>query len=216
MVARTFVLVLFMCSFIFGCGTVPSVRPIGKGERAVTLSSGGPITKISGITMPIPYAVARYRQGVSEKMDVHVALHPTMLLLANLGIDIGVTRRLVQPSGWRPSVSLEGSIYGFYHHPELSSIRAYPELTVLSSYETGWRRQLLYFGVQNMFQASRPYIVSVPLVGFETPFFGRIVLNAEGKWYAPMEGSDDRAVDYTVRPLDHGALGMALGATYRF
>jgi hypothetical protein len=139
-----------------------------------------------------------------------------MSLLGNLGLDIGLTKRFVQPSGWMPSVSLEASLYGFYHFNDVSSIRAYPEMTVLGSYEKMRQEQYVYFGIQSMFQTSRPYVVSVPLLGLETPLSRRLILNLEGKWFAPVEGSDDRAVDYSYTPGDHGALGFILGCTYRF
>ena len=166
--------------------------------------------------MPIPYAALRYRRGLTEDMDVHAGIHPNMVLLANLGVDLGLTKRLVSPNGWIPSVSAEGSIYGFYHFNDIQSVRVYPELSLIASYERMRPAQYLYFGVQNMFQGSRPYVVSVPLVGLETPLTPRFVLNAEGKWFAPMEGSDDRAVDYSYTPLDHGALGVVVGGTYKF
>jgi hypothetical protein len=209
-------LVVFTCLSVVGCGTVPSVRPIGKDEGAVTLSSGGPITKIYGTTMPIPYAALRYRRGLSENTDMHVGVHPTMALLANIGIDVGLTKRLIRPNGWVPSVSVEGSLYGFYHFNDLSSVRVYPEMSLIGSYERMRQGQFLYFGVQSMFQGSTPYVVAVPLAGLETPLTKSFVLNLEGKWFAPVEGSDDRAVDYSYTPLDHGALGLVIGGTYRF
>jgi hypothetical protein len=199
-----------------GCGTIPSVRPVGEGERSVALSSGGPITEIYGATMPIPYAVLRYRYGLREDTDLHLGIHPTMSLLGNVGVDVGMTKHLLPQRHLRPSFSVEGSVYGFWHVKELASARVYPEMSVFGGYDIRPGREAVYFAVQNMFQAARPYVVSVPLLGTELPFGGHFVFNLEGKWYAPLEQSDDRAVDYSLTPFAHGALGLVLGGSYNF
>jgi len=38
-------------------------------------------------------------------------------------------------------------------------------------------------------------------------------LSCEFKWYAPLEESEFRVVDYPLSPLDHGALGVVVGVT---
>ena len=209
-------IVIILCLGIIGCGTVPSVRPIGKGNKSIALSSGGPITPIYEIKMPIPYTVLRYRQGLTEYTDFHVGVHPTMALLGNVATDIGLTKHIVHQSGWSPSLSLEGSIYGFYHYNELSSIRVYPEISLIGNYKRKNRGETLYFGVQNMVQFARPYLVSVPLIGLELPLWKSFILNLETKWYAPSEESEDRVVDYTIKPFGHGALGFVWGISYKF
>jgi len=207
---------VILCLGVAGCGTLPSVRPIGKGKESITLSTGGPVTVIYDITMPVPYAVLRYRRGLTEDRDFHAGIHPTMLLFGNLGIDAGLTKHVMHQAGWKPSLCLEGSIYGFYHAHEFSSIRAYPEFSVVGSYRRGGGGQILYFGIQNMMQLSRPYLVSAPLVGLELPFGSRFVLNSEAKWYGPVEQSDRRSVDYSYRPLGQGAIGFVFGGSYKF
>ncbi len=208
--------VFLLCLLALGCGTIPSVRPVGEGQRSIALSSGGPITKIYGKTMPIPYAVLRYRYGLDKDTDLHVGIHPTMSLLGNLGADVGMTKHLISQRRLRPFFSLEGSVYGFWHTKELASARAYPELSAFGGYEIRPEREAVYFGVQNMFQAARPYVVSVPVLGTELPFGSHFVLSLEGKWYAPLEQSDDRAVDYSLTPFARGALGLVLGGSYNF
>lgn len=208
--------IVILCLLVPGCGTIPSVRPIGRGERALALSSGGPVTRIYGTRMSVPYSVLRYRQGLTEDTDCHVGVHPTMLVLGNLGMDIGLTKQVLEQSGGRPGLSLEGSIYGFYHFNELLSIRAYPEISLLGSYRLGNRRELFYFGVQNMVQLARPHLVFAPFMGLEISIGKRFAVNLEAKWYAPGEESEDRVVDYSIRPLGHGALGFACGLSYGF
>lgn len=195
---------------------MPSIRPIGVGKKSITLSSGGPITEIYDITMPVPYSVLRYRQGLNEDTDLHIGIHPTMAILGNLGVDFGLTKQITEQSGWKPSFALGGSVYGFYHFNETSSIRAYPEISIIGSYNLGHRRKVLYFGAQNMIQFAQPYLVSAPFIGLELPFGNHFILNLETKWYGPTEESEDRVVDYNFKPLGYGALGFVWGASYKF
>jgi hypothetical protein len=208
--------VIILCLWVIGCGSVSSVRPIGMEEKSVTLSSGGPVTEVFGITMPLPYSVLRYRQGLSDNTDLHIGIHPTMAILGNLGIDVGLTKQLMGQSGWRPAFVLGGSVYGFYHFNETSSIRAYPEISMVASYNLGSRREVIYFGAQNMIQFSEPYLISVLLVGSEIPFGNHFILDLETKWYAPVEESEKRVVDYSITPAGHGVIGFVFGLSYKF
>ncbi len=208
--------VVILCLWVIGCGSVSSVRPIGAEEKSVTLSSGGPVTEIFGITMPLPYSVLRYRQGLRNNTDLHIGIHSTMAILGNLGIDVGLTKQIMEQCGWRPAFVLEGSIYGFYHFNETSSIRAFPEISMIASYNLGSRREVYYFGAQNMIQFSEPYFISAFLIGSEFPFGNHFILDLEAKWYAPAEESEKRVVDYSLTPLGHGVIGFVFGLSYKF
>lgn len=198
------------------CGTVASVQPLGKGQSSLAFSSGGPVAPVFDINMPVPYSVLRYRRGLNQSTDFHFGIHPTMLILGNLGIDVGVTKHFVPQAGLRPALSVGTSVYGFYHMDDFSSIRAYPEVAVIGCYRLSEHAHALYFGTHTLVQFVRPYVIFAPLIGFEIPFGSRIVLNLETEWYAPHEESRDRVVDYTIRPMDYGALGFVWGISYKF
>lgn len=199
-----------------GCGTVASVRPIGARNSALTFSMGGPVIPIYDISSPAPYSVLRYKRGLNANTDIHFGFHPTMAALGNLSIDAGITKHLGDESGWRPALAVEGSIYGFYHIGESSSIRVYPELSLTGSYKLSQRRHLLYFGTHTMYQTVSPHVIFAPFIGFEIPFGRKFIFNIETKWYAPHEESENRVVDYTIKPWNQGALGFMLGLTLSF
>jgi len=163
----------------------------------------------------MPYAVLRYRRGLNENTDFHFGIHPTMMMLGNIGMDMGLTKHIASQSGWMPALSLEASIYGFYHMPEFSSIRVYPALSLIGSYQLANRRHIVYFGTHSMMQFTSPYVVLAPLIGWEFSMGRKLVLNLETKWYAPTEESEKRVVDYTIRPFDYGALGFVWGLSYK-
>lgn len=209
-------LLLLFFLIIIGCGSVPSIRPSGEGEKCITFSAGGPVTEIYDMTMPIPYSVLRYRWGMNDVTDIHIGFHTTMAIMGNIAIDGGITRQFARQSGWKPAFSAEGSIYGFYHYSEFSSIRIFPEISLIGSYNIKNRSELFYFGLQNMIQYTDPFLVFVPLIGVEVPFWNRLIVNIETKWYGPIEKSDNRAVDYDFRPFNYGALGFVGGLSFRF
>lgn len=204
-----------LCLGLFQCGTVASVRPLGTGKSSITFSSGGPVAPVFDISMPLPYTVFRYRRGINKSTDVHGGIHTTMLILGNLGLDVGITKHVVSQLGLRPALCIEASIYGFYHMHELSSVRVYPALSLIGSYQFANQRHAVYFGNQTMMQFTSPYVVLAPLIGFEFSIGRKLLLNLETKWYAPTEESERRAVDYSIKPLDYGALGFVWGLSYR-
>jgi hypothetical protein len=206
---------LIMVLLFTACGTVASVRPIGKGKSGLTLASAGPVAPLFGVDMPIPYAVLRYRRGLNDNTDIHCGIHATMLYLGNLGVDAGLTKHLLEHSSLYPALALEGSVYFLYHLNVLSTIRAFPELSVIGRYDLLADRHAVYFGSHALVQYNNPYIIIAPFIGFEFNFshFG---LNLEGKWYAPTEDTEFRVVDYKLKPFDHGAVGFAWGFSYRF
>ena len=206
-------IVLFCC---VSCGTVASVRPIGQGKKAVSFSFGGPVTPVYDMNVPLPYSVVRLRYGLGENTDLHLGVHSTMSLLANVGIDAGLTTHFIAQSGLRPALCLGASLYGFYHINEFSSTRVYPHISLIASYVFSRHHHLFYFGSHAMIQFTDPRIILAPLVGVEIPFGKRFVVNGEILWYAPTEKSKDRVVDYTLRPFDHGAIGFAAGVSYVF
>jgi hypothetical protein len=201
---------------MIGCGTVASIRPIGKGKSSLTFSSGGPVVPAFGIDMPIPYAVLRYRRGLNENTDFHFGSHITPLIFADLGMDVGITKHILPQCGWRPALSLGGSLYGFLHTEEFSSMRVYPEISVIGSYLLSRRGLALYFGTHNMMQLDSPYLILAPFLGFEIPIGSKLGINLEAKWYAPTEDSKNRPVQYTFRPSYYGALGFVWGLSYKF
>jgi hypothetical protein len=139
-----------------------------------------------------------------------------MSLLGNVGIDVGLTKHFIGQSGVRPALCLEASLYGFHHINEFSSTRVYPEVSLIGSYALSRHHHVVYFGSHAMMQFTEPYVVMAPLIGAETPLGKSFRVNAEALWYAPTEASEDRVVDYTLRPFDHGAIGFAAGVSYVF
>jgi hypothetical protein len=207
--------VLVSCVLLLQCGTVSSVKPLGVGNKAIAFSAGGPVAPVYDMDIPLPYSVLRYRFGLKDNTDIHIGIHPTMALFGNLGIDAGVTRHFMRNLGMRPGISAGLALYGFYDFADLDHMRAYPELSIIFSYDIFRSSHVVYFGGQGMIQFAEPYIVPAAVAGGEFSLGRNFALSIETRWYAPTESSDDRVVDFRLRPFDQGALGFVLGLGYR-
>ena len=209
-------LCVLLCFIFIACGTVASVRPIGEGNKSLAFSIAGPVAPVYDVKMPIPYSVLRYRLGLNDDTDLHFGLHPTIALFADLGADVGLTKHFMRNKGARPGVSAGLSLYGFYHFGDGSSVRLYPCVTLMATYDVSKRFPVLYLGAESMIQFAEPYVVPVFLVGGQLAVSNRFTLGLEAKWYAPFESGDDRVVDYVITPLGQGAVGFAVGLSYAF
>jgi hypothetical protein len=208
-------LVLSICILIIHCGTVSSVKPLGSGNKAVVFSAGGPVAPVYDMNIPLPYSVLRYRSGLNSSTDFHIGIHPTMALFGNLGIDAGFTRHFMRSRGLVPGLSAGFVLYGFYDFADLNHLRAYPELSVIFSYDIGRSDHVVYMGGQTMLQFAEPYVVPAVITGGEFSLGKNLILSLETRWYAPTESSDDRVVDFRFRPFDQGAVGFVVGLGYK-
>ncbi|UCD06471.1 MAG: hypothetical protein JSV98_04370 [candidate division WOR-3 bacterium] len=207
--------ILGSCILLLQCGTVSSVKPMGTGGRSIAFSAGGPVAPVFDMDIPLPYSVLRYRFGLNDNTDIHIGIHPTMALFGNLAIDAGLTRHFTRSLGMRPGVSAGLAIYGFYDFVDLSHMRVYPEISLIFSYDIFRSSHVVYLGGQGMIQFAEPYIVPALTVGGEFSLGKSLALSLETRWYAPTESSDDRVVDFKLRPFDQGALGFVLGLGYK-
>jgi len=200
-------------ALLSGCGTMTAVRPLRRGESAVAVSLGGPVAKVAGQDIPLPYIAARYRYGVSDRFGLSAGWHVTPVILGIAAFDAGANYGLVEQRGAIPAISAAGGITGYLEAGGPS--RVFPNLDLALS----WRyadRFASYAGVQSMYQLSRePYVAFAPLVG-QMVELGRFGLAAEVKWYAPTEPTKPRQVDYRIPISGKGALGFVLGAGWNW
>jgi hypothetical protein len=196
------------------CGTVTAVTPLDRGESSLSASVGGPVASVAGMNVPLPYAVARYRYGLTDQAGIYAGLH---LLAAGFGIagfDFGFSYHFLKQQGWIPTV---GAIAGMTALIKPGGEQAlFPQLDLVGSYRLG-DRFTTYFGSQSMYQLSaKPYVVLAPLVGAGWRVSDPVSLNLEAKWYAPTEPTEPRNVHYSLAIGNHGAVGFVLGANWLF
>jgi hypothetical protein len=197
-----------------GCGTVAAVRPLRRGESALTFSLGGPVAQVAGLDIPLPYAVARYRYGPTDNSSLYVGGHLLTAAMGTIGIDAGYSHHFLKQRGWIPAV---GASAGFIAFVQPGGGQAFfPQADLTASYLLR-QRWLLYFGSHSMFQlGATPYVVLAPFAGAEARLGRRLSLSLESKWYAPTEPARPRDVYYSLPIAGRGAVGFTLGFSYLF
>jgi hypothetical protein len=213
---KTAILALVLLGLVAGCGTVASVRALRQGQSSVAISAGGPVAEVSGMSIPVPYAVARYRYGASDRLGLYAGGHLLMASFGVIGIDAGGSYRIIRQSGAIPELNAGAGIAALIEAGDGNGQAVLPEANLAASWL--WKRRFLtYAGVQGMMQLS-PGVrgAFAPYVGQEV-YIGRgFSANAEVKWYAPTEATKPRVVNFTLPVAGQGDLGAVLGVSYGF
>lgn len=208
--------------YLVGCGSITSVRPVGKGRQSLSFSLGGPFADYYGGSKPIAYGLIRYRRGLSDKTDLYASYHLTPAIFGVLGIDLGLAKQFVLQNGKRPAVNIGGGLNFFLQaydtsHSfsiDLSTFRAFPQIFLVGSYDV--KNHIIYFGADNMLQWTKPYLTTALVLGGELKWSSLFRSTLEARWYAPWENSEFRTVHYTAPIQKHGAVGLVLGLNFYF
>jgi hypothetical protein len=198
-----------------GCGTVASVRALRPGQSTLAVTAGGPITKVSGKDIPLPYAVARYRYGAGDRLGLYAGAHVLMAAFGVAGLDAGATWKLVGQRGAVPEVGLGAGLVGLAEVGG-GGLVLFPEASVTASWL--WQHRFLsYAGVQGMMQASPDvYGAFAPFAGQEVRLWRGLSATLEAKWYAPNEPAAPRVIDFRAPVGGHGDIGVLLGLNWQF
>lgn len=200
---------------VTACGTVAAVRPLQKGQSSFGLSLGGPVARVAGLDIPMPYAVARYRYGLTDQFGLYAGGHLFFAAMGNVGLEGGLSYHFLNQKGWVPTVGGSAGFVGLIR-PGQPDQAFFPQLDLSASWLFA-DKFLTYVGTQSMYQLSdKPWVVLAPFVGAQFDLGPRFSLGAEGKWYAPTEPTKPRNVDYRLPIAGHGAVGFVLGAGYKF
>ena len=194
------------------CGTVTAVTPLNRGESSLTASVGGPVANVAGMNIPFPYAVARYRYGLTDQAGIYAGLHLLAAGFGIAGVDFGFSYHFLRQQGWIPAVGATAGMTALIKPGGEQAL--FPQLDLVGSYRLG-DRFTTYFGSQSMYQFSaKPYVVLAPLIGAGWRVSDPVSLNLEAKWYAPTEPTHPRNVNYVLPIANHGAVGFVVGANW--
>ena len=194
------------------CGTVTAVTPLDRGESSLSASVGGPVANVAGLNIPLPYAVARYRYGLSGQAGIYAGLHLLAAGMGVAGVDFGFSYHFLKQRGWIPNVGAAAGLTALIKPGGGEAF--FPQFDLVGSYLLG-DRFTSYFGSQSTYQFSaKPYVVLAPLIGTRWRVSDPFSLDLEAKWYAPTEPTEPRNVHYTLPISNRGAVGFVVGANW--
>lgn len=181
------------------------------GRLDAEVAVGGPMVA-AGAPIPLPLSTVGASYGIASRADVHAHLHPTPLIaFGTAGIDAGASVLLLEQLAARPAVTATARGYVFTDFA--TAVWPYAEISITGSWRAGQRATPFVTLTTQYAFVDRAFSWS-PGAGVELTF-GRFAAGVELRWYDPTYGRSRTVVPW-VSPGDAGALGLVLGARYRF
>jgi hypothetical protein len=197
-----------------GCGTAVSVWPLRHGQAVAVLDVGGPVANVSGAQVPIPYTVARFRYGVTSRLNVNVGGHLLMPAFGVAAMDAGASYHFLDQDGWRPCLGVAAGEIGLIEFDGGGSTTFLPQLELTASYLRP-NHSLSYFGVHTLYEVRPKFLMTYsPYVGHNFSVGRSLSVTLEMKWYAASQRAKPRSVTYSLPIANHGGLGIVAGVNY--
>src|ERR1017187_7579141 len=143
------------CLILFeACAPSRLVRPLEKGQKAISADLGGPVIQFKNALIPIPLTTLMYGQGISDKTSVFGSLHTTSLLFGVLQTDIGACQRIYYNDSLRLGISFNPALnIAQEFWPQWSGgFKCWPQLDLNIYWEVKAKKSFFYLGVENWFE----------------------------------------------------------------
>ena len=204
------------------CAPARFVKPLDDGQRAASLSVGGPLIKYGDATIPMPLVSAVYGYGFDSTLTGFGGLNITSALYGNVQLDLGITKKILAQRGVIPAVSVTPVANIIYRNKDAKKF--YPQLDINAYWEVNEARNLIYAGFSNWFELSgkkahgqeqQHHWLFTPQVGHQ--FVRRKWdLTIEAKVIAPHISYVSNVVEYESPFGKNGAFGIFFGYTRKF
>jgi hypothetical protein len=171
-----FAKLLFCCLLILlltRCSSIRQVTPLPKGNSALSLSIGGPFTKVGDITTPLPFLSLGYSFGFTDRITLESGIHLTSLAFGLLQLDPGMSWFVFTPHGIQPGLIVSPRVFLMTNFkPE--SVRIYPNLDLTFTWKLPYDMGL-YSGIRNWIEPASirsdgniqtNHLLVAPFIGF--------------------------------------------------
>ncbi|HHG85447.1 MAG TPA: hypothetical protein ENJ82_11935 [Bacteroidetes bacterium] len=204
------------------CAPSRYIRPLEKGEKAISVTLGGPLFTNFGYPMPIPLTTVTGAYGIKEDLTGFAALHPTSAGFGVIQMDLGISKAFLRPAGWKPGFTAS-PILGFAADVWEGHFKLWPQLDLNAWWEYGERKHFVYAGLSSWFELAGKRAHSEPqpqviLPGFQignTWSFGSVDYQLEIKASNISRNSGKATIEW-VGIGGNGGVGIYLGVTKRF
>ena len=209
------------------CAPTRIVKPLERGEQQISASLGGPMIKFGGAAIPIPMTSVSYARGFSGTLTGFGGVALTDLAFQNVHIDLGVTKGLLQPSGWRPGVSVSPSLHflqPFSASTKAGDTRLYPVLDANAYWNVSAKNNTAYVGLSNWFELvalrahgelQKDVWIPSAQVGYIFNGRGNMRYTLEARYMAWFNDNVKLVPEY-ISPTKTGAVGLYFGISKGF
>ncbi len=209
------------------CAPSRHVRPLEKGQKAITGNLGGPLLNFAGAIIPAPLTAVTAGYGLRDGLTVFGGFHTTALSFGVVQAELGVVKEFIKPdtlNRFKPGLSLSHTTNILVDTWE-QNFKFWPQLDANLYWNYHMKRSdYFYVGMCNWFELSSKRAhnedqvnrwVFSPQAGvvFDQPNWS---YNIEAKYLAPNYSNQNMVVDYTKPFGQKGALGIYLGISKSF
>jgi len=201
---------------MIGCGGTQPIRVLEEGRTQASFSLGGPIIELGGAPVPMPYLTVGAMHGFCDNLTLSANAHLLSAALGDVGLDAGASMRLLKQDGAIPEVTGKAQIYFFDNLARgPNEPRLFPMISLNGSYLIG-QSSLVYVGIDNLFQLSKPGYILSPFIGTEFYISRRISGQLEAKWMAANVNTEKGVFEGYGAIGSSGNIGVFLGLIYSF
>lgn len=191
-----------------GCATRQLARTVGAGRSEFGVAVGGPLQSNLGFAAPIPEHRVHTRAGLTDQLDLSVALPLAPVSSAILALDVGFVAQIVRFPRFAMSASLH--LHCVYDLDDAWSDTYYPELGIHMEQRVDPRLAIIG-GTSALVQVSppdqRPGVFLAPYLGLEV-LLGEHALSLALGWINPWE---DGSSIVMWEPAGAGAITVTFG-----
>jgi hypothetical protein len=88
------------------CAPARFVKPLDKGQKAISASLGGPLILYGKTTIPMPLTSIALGYGLDSGLTGFAGIHTTAMLFGVIQTDIGVVKQIRKQDNWIPAVTV--------------------------------------------------------------------------------------------------------------
>lgn len=145
-------LLFVILALLASCAPSRYVRPLSRGQVAVSGSFGGALFTNFGAPLPLPFTTVAGGYGLTESTTGFAALHTTSLFAGVFQTEVGLVQGLVAPNAYgRPGISV-APVANIAVSMLDGSFALWPQIDANAFWEYGVRRHFFYAGLSSWFE----------------------------------------------------------------
>jgi hypothetical protein len=212
------------------CSPARFIKPLDKGQTAVTATFGGPFINYSGTAIPVPLTSVAAGHGYTNDLTGFAGLHTTALAFGVVQTDIGVVKELMKQKNWQPGISVSpvaNMMFDKWQH----QFSFFPEIAAHAYWNYPKKPHYAYVGFSNWFDLHSTLSNGEPQTYHWMPIIELGNTLVKHKWsytvelkYMAFNRRNISIIDYTgIGNPDNstgigqrGAIGFYIGVTRSF
>jgi hypothetical protein len=215
--ARIFIAVLCISWFLTSCAPTRFVKPLDKGETAITAAFGGPLILYDNTTIPMPLTSLAVGHGFDSGLTGFAGFHTTALLFGVFQTDIGVVKQLLKQQGWIPGITVS-PVANLMIDKWEGKFSFFPQLDANAYWNYPGKPHYVYIGISNWFDLNTTRSEGDPQTTHWFPIIQLGNTMVTRKWAYTLELKYAPKINYPVVVEYQGlgqatALGVYIGVT---